>query len=98
MKPVLFISDLHLSEDRPEINRLFSDFLKGRARAASALYILGDLFEYWAGDDDCDDAFNAGIVRARSRARYGPGSFREVFVGSPWHNASFSTGVIFPPR
>ena len=64
MKPVLFISDLHLSEDRPEINRLFSDFLKGRARAASALYILGDLFEYWAGDDDCDDAFNAGIVRA----------------------------------
>jgi len=64
MGPVLFISDLHLSEDRPEINRIFFDFLGHRARGASALYILGDLFEYWAGDDDCDDPFNASVITA----------------------------------
>lgn len=64
MGPVLFISDLHLSGDRPEINRVFFEFLNGRAREASALFILGDLFEYWAGDDDCDDPFNTTILSA----------------------------------
>lgn len=48
----LFISDLHLCSERPETLRAFFAFLKGPARNASALYILGDLFEYWAGDDD----------------------------------------------
>jgi UDP-2,3-diacylglucosamine hydrolase len=47
----LFISDLHLSAERPAITALFLDFLAGPARAAEALYILGDLFEYWIGDD-----------------------------------------------
>jgi UDP-2,3-diacylglucosamine hydrolase len=47
----LFISDLHLSPDRPEIVRLFRRFLAGPAHGADAVYILGDLFEYWAGDD-----------------------------------------------
>jgi len=47
----LFIADLHLSEERPHIIRLFRDFLKGEARQADALYILGDLFEAWLGDD-----------------------------------------------
>jgi len=49
---ILFISDLHLSEERPETIRAFLAFLGGPARQASDLYILGDLFEYWAGDDD----------------------------------------------
>ena len=57
----LFISDLHLCPSRPQISRLFLEFLDGPARQAQALYILGDLFEYWAGDDDLDDPFNAGI-------------------------------------
>lgn len=57
----LFISDLHLCPNRPQITRLFLDFLAGPARQAEALYILGDLFEYWAGDDDLGDPFNAGI-------------------------------------
>lgn len=57
----LFISDLHLCPSRPQISRLFLDFLAGPARKAEALYILGDLFEYWAGDDDLDDPFNAGV-------------------------------------
>ncbi len=47
----LFISDLHLCGARPAITGLFLDFLRRRARAAQALYILGDLFEYWIGDE-----------------------------------------------
>lgn len=49
---VKFISDLHLSADRPDITGLFVHFLRHEARFAEALYILGDLFEYWIGDDD----------------------------------------------
>ena len=48
----LFISDLHLEAKRPEIGEQFLAFLAGRARDADALYILGDLFEAWLGDDD----------------------------------------------
>ena len=48
----LFISDLHLEADRPEIGAQFLEFLAGPARAADALYILGDLFVAWIGDDD----------------------------------------------
>ncbi|MFZ5595144.1 MAG: UDP-2,3-diacylglucosamine diphosphatase [Pseudomonadota bacterium] len=47
----LFISDLHLSTERPEMNELFLDFLDKEATKADALYILGDLFEVWIGDD-----------------------------------------------
>ncbi len=48
----LFISDLHLDPASPEIARQFLAFLDGEARDARALYILGDLFEVWLGDDD----------------------------------------------
>jgi len=48
----LFISDLHLDETRPQIVDLFVRFLADEARKADALYILGDLFESWIGDDD----------------------------------------------
>lgn len=48
----LFISDLHLCDERPETIRAFLAFLRTTACRAEALYILGDLFEYWAGDDD----------------------------------------------
>ncbi len=51
-KRILFISDLHLSNERPEKLALFKALLEGPARTADALYILGDLFEAWAGDDD----------------------------------------------
>lgn len=47
----LFISDLHLTGERPDITRLFLGFLAGEAQRAETLYILGDLFEYWIGDD-----------------------------------------------
>jgi UDP-2,3-diacylglucosamine hydrolase len=49
---ILFISDLHLSLDKPEITRRFLSFLENRAVEAEALYILGDLFDAWIGDDD----------------------------------------------
>lgn len=48
----LFISDLHLDGVRPEVTRQFLDFLQDEAANADALYILGDLFESWVGDDD----------------------------------------------
>jgi len=48
----LFISDLHLDPARPHIVELFTRFVAGDARRAEALYILGDLFESWIGDDD----------------------------------------------
>ena len=54
MSSVLFISDLHLDQQRPQITALFKDFLATEARGAGALYILGDLFEAWIGDDDPD--------------------------------------------
>jgi len=49
--PTLFISDLHLCKDRPAINALFLDFLATQTKSIDALYILGDLFEVWIGDD-----------------------------------------------
>ncbi len=47
----LLISDLHLEEERPDISRAFLHFLETRACQAEALYILGDFFEVWIGDD-----------------------------------------------
>ncbi len=48
----LFIADLHLHTEEPAITAGFLHFLDGVAREADALYILGDLFEAWIGDDD----------------------------------------------
>ena len=48
----LFIADLHLCVEEPAITAGFLRFLAGEARKADALYILGDLFEAWIGDDD----------------------------------------------
>ena len=59
----LFISDLHLEADRPEIGEQFLAFLATEASEADALYILGDFFEAWVGDDD-PDAYYAGIKQA----------------------------------
>lgn len=61
----LFISDLHLDASRPAITALFLEFLEGEAREAEALYILGDLFEAWVGDDE--DGELADAVRGRLR-------------------------------
>ena len=52
MSRALFISDLHLSAERPDTSQKFFEFLDAQASRAQALYILGDLFEYWLGDDE----------------------------------------------
>ena len=60
---ILLISDLHLEEQRPDITRAFLHFLHTRARQAEALYILGDFFEVWVGDDGMSP-FQHDIARA----------------------------------
>lgn len=67
----LFISDLHLDPARPEITRLFGEFVDGEARGAGALYILGDLFEAWVGDDDPSET--GAFVAERLAALAGSG-------------------------
>lgn len=62
----LFISDLHLAPERPQITELFLRFTRVTAAGAQALYILGDLFEYWVGDDDADDPLDATVAGALS--------------------------------
>jgi UDP-2,3-diacylglucosamine hydrolase len=61
----LFVSDLHLDDARPRIVELFTQFLGTQARSAQALYILGDLFESWIGDDD-DSALAREVAEALS--------------------------------
>ncbi|QDF96187.1 UDP-2,3-diacylglucosamine diphosphatase [Azoarcus sp. DD4] len=86
--PALFISDLHLAEDQPATVTAFLDFLRGPAREAGSLFILGDLFEYWAGDDDIDDSFNRRISNAlRALASTGTAIFfitgnRDLLAGA----------------
>ncbi len=80
MPCTLFISDLHLDPQRPEITRLFLDFLEGRGRSAERLYILGDLFEAWVGDDD--DSSLADAVCAGLRDCAGSGTPVYVMHGN----------------
>jgi UDP-2,3-diacylglucosamine hydrolase len=60
----LFISDLHLQPAHPATSAAFFDFLEQHARRAQHLYLLGDLFEYWAGDDDISDPFHQQVIAA----------------------------------
>lgn len=91
---ILFISDLHLQEDRPALTEAFLRFVDGRARSARQLYLLGDLFEYWAGDDDLDAPFHERIVSAlRSLSDAGVELFwiagnRDFLVGDAFAQAA----------
>jgi UDP-2,3-diacylglucosamine hydrolase len=64
MKPTLFISDLHLSAARPAMVGAFERFCAGQAREAIGLYVLGDLFDTWAGDEQLSDPMAAGVAAA----------------------------------
>jgi UDP-2,3-diacylglucosamine hydrolase len=66
----LFISDLHLDGSRPDITDQFLEFLQAEAAKAQALYILGDLFEAWIGDDD-PDADKQRVIRALRSLTHG---------------------------
>jgi UDP-2,3-diacylglucosamine hydrolase len=66
----LFVSDLHIDASVPEITVQFLRLLENEARDAEALYILGDLFESWIGDDaaDADQLAAMGGIRALTAA------------------------------
>ena len=61
----LFISDLHLQDSLPRTTQAFFDFLQ--RQTAQQLYLLGDIFEYWAGDDDINTPYQRSIVEALQR-------------------------------
>jgi UDP-2,3-diacylglucosamine hydrolase len=90
----LFISDLHLSAQRPEANERFIDFLEEKARSAQTLYVLGDLVEYWIGDDDLAEPFNAvmaGLFAALTRGGtrlYLMHGNRDFLLGDKFCNAT----------
>mgnify|MGYP001208570986 CR=1 FL=1 len=54
----VFLSDIHVSDDHPEISEHLKEFLLEEASKTNIIYILGDLFEYWLGDDDPNPSFN----------------------------------------
>lgn len=62
--PTLFISDLHLQPESPHLTRILLELLAGPATQSDALYVLGDLFDAWPGDDDAGDPFNAPVIAA----------------------------------
>ncbi|WP_434634134.1 UDP-2,3-diacylglucosamine diphosphatase [Chromobacterium sp. CV08] len=67
-----FISDLHLADDTPALTRLFLDTLAGWRGRIEALYILGDLFEYWVGDDDDSPYLEEALAALRAFAAETP--------------------------
>ncbi len=102
--PALFISDLHLAEDEPANVDAFLAFLAGPAQSAASLFILGDLFEYWAGDDDLETPFNARIADAiRTLADSGRAVFfmtgnRDLLAGPAFAAAIGATLLDDPAR
>lgn len=90
----LFISDLHLCASRPAITKAFIQFLKKIAVNAEKLFILGDLFEYWAGDDDLLHTDHADIIQAiKALGDAGTEVFfihgnRDFLIGEQFSNAT----------
>lgn len=99
MDHCLFISDLHLCDSRPHITAAFIEFLEHTAVNAQALYILGDLFEYWAGDDAIEaGAQTASIGALRRLSKNVPVFFmagnRDFLIGDGFTKA---TGITILP-
>ncbi|MGB1580759.1 MAG: UDP-2,3-diacylglucosamine diphosphatase [Nevskiales bacterium] len=90
-----FISDLHLSDEKPGISRLFIDYLSGPARSADSLYMLGDIFEYWIGDDASMPQYEAECTALRSLSVSGVKVYfmhgnRDFLVGNEF---ALATGI-----
>ena len=64
MKPTLLLSDLHLAPERTAAAAAFHAFARGPARDAAAVYIMGDLFDAWVGDDQCREPFARAVVES----------------------------------
>ena len=96
MPGTLFISDLHLDPERPAVTALFLELLDTRARTADALYILGDLFEAWIGDDDASPMNQAVCEGLQQCATAGTPVFimhgnRDFLLGAQFAEASGCT-------
>ncbi|TAN71917.1 MAG: UDP-2,3-diacylglucosamine diphosphatase [Gallionella sp.] len=97
MPHTLFISDLHLSAEQPHSMAMFQHFIATLAPQAEAIYILGDLFEYWAGDDDLHDPCHDQVVAAlRGLARHGTRVYlmhgnRDLLMGQALAHACHAT-------
>ncbi len=98
---ILFISDLHLSNERPDKLDFFFQFIKGPARQVDTLYILGDFFEYWIGDDDVTPP-NPDILQALSELKnaqtklYVMVGNRDFLIGQGFENISGATLIPDP--
>jgi UDP-2,3-diacylglucosamine hydrolase len=98
----LFISDLHLQESHPRTLEAFFRFLSEHASRAEALYLLGDIFEYWAGDDDLDSSFHQQIIKAlralsdQGVAVYWMAGNRDFLVGQDFAQAAGLTLLTDP--
>ena len=98
-----FISDLHLTGDRPDIITIFRDFLHDEATQAEALYILGDLFEVWIGDDAIPVDMQPVISDIASLTTNGVPVFvmvgnRDFLIGKEFENMSGCTLLDDPTR
>ncbi|MFM7659072.1 MAG: UDP-2,3-diacylglucosamine diphosphatase, partial [Burkholderiaceae bacterium] len=98
----LFVSDLHLSAQTPLTTAVFIDFLVQHAQHTRQLYLLGDIFEYWAGDDDMDDIFNHTMINALKSVSdqgvkvYWIAGNRDFLVGEAFAEASGLTRLPDP--
>ncbi len=98
----LCIADLHLSPERPAITRAFLRFLEQQGQQAEELYILGDLFETWVGDDAMDATFHRPIIEAlRAFADSGRGLYlihgnRDFMIDRQFLDASGATLIDDP--
>ncbi|MGH8494849.1 MAG: UDP-2,3-diacylglucosamine diphosphatase [Gammaproteobacteria bacterium] len=95
-QPTLFISDLHVDASHPEIAEQLFSFLRSEARQAQALYILGDLFEAWIGDDDPDPVKRDTVSALRDTVDAGTPCYfmrgnRDFLVGEGFARASGCT-------
>lgn len=86
----LFVSDVHLQASLPRTADMFLRFLHEEATRTARLYVLGDLFEYWAGDDDLDTPFHRQIVDALAEV-----ANRGVRIGWIGGNRDFLVGEAF---
>ena len=97
MPSTLFISDLHLAPERPELVEAFHGLVRGRARGAAALYAIGDLFDAWLGDDQlkeplASDAASAFAALAASGTRvYLQRGNRDFLLGERFAQAAAAT-------
>jgi UDP-2,3-diacylglucosamine hydrolase len=98
---ILFISDLHLSQDRPVITKLFLRFLQEQAATADALYILGDLFEVWLGDDMVLPEYQPAIAAIKALSEQGIPIYvmygnRDFLMREPFEEMSGATLIHEP--